>query len=125
MRPPNDQATDDPFRPMASPYPLPHTHTIIFGAHRFHSRGCQRGTDEDDYLRACVQTTDGNVVVAGYSEGSVNGTENDGNFDIVAAKLEVNSGEEIWTYQVRQEDNTLTPVLVALIAFPDIRWAIL
>lgn len=64
------------------------------------SRLCQTGTVEDDRLRACVATTDGNVVVAGYSQGSVDGTASTGNYDIVAVKLNVSSGEEIWTYQV-------------------------
>lgn len=61
---------------------------------------CQAGTGSFDYLRACAETTDGNVVVAGFSKGSVNGTVNDGEHDIVAVKLDINTGEEIWTYQV-------------------------
>lgn len=61
---------------------------------------CQGGTADFDYLNVCVETTDGNVVVAGDSTGSVNGTENDGNHDIVALKLDVNTSEVIWTYQV-------------------------
>lgn len=47
-----------------------------------------------------METTDGNVVIAGDSQGSVNGTNNDGTRDIVAVKLDVITGKEIWIYQV-------------------------
>lgn len=62
----------------------------------------QNGTTSEDFLGPCVNTTDGNVVVAGYSQGSVNGKDNDGGADIVAVKLDVVTGEEIWIYQVRE-----------------------
>lgn len=40
-------------------------------------------------------------MLAGSSRGSVNGTENDDvYYDIVAVKLDANTGEEIWNYQV-------------------------
>lgn len=62
----------------------------------------QFGTPHYDFLQACVETADGNVVVAGYSQGSLDGSESDGYHDIVAAKLDVNTGKEIWFYQVRR-----------------------
>lgn len=53
-------------------------------------------------MRACVRTTDGNVVVAGYSAGTLNGTDDDDTFvDAVAVKIDSNSGDMIWIYQVR------------------------
>ena len=61
----------------------------------------QGGTYDDDYTDAITKTVDGNVVAAGYTAGSLFIT-NDGSFDIAAAKLSVDNGEEIWTYQVGQ-----------------------
>lgn len=46
-------------------------------------------------MTAVVETTDGNVVVAGYTEGSLFDT-NDGSFDVAAAKLRADNGDEIW-----------------------------
>lgn len=59
----------------------------------------QDGTNKDDYLRAAVETTDKNVVVAGFTSGSWS-VSNDGSNDVVAAKLNVDNGEVIWRYQV-------------------------
>lgn len=53
-----------------------------------------------------METADGNVVVAGYTAGNWNNT-NDGNYDIAAAKLNVDDGEVIWKYQVRQSSYPL------------------
>lgn len=63
-------------------------------------RGCQAGTNYSETLNACVQTVDGNVVVAGYSRGYPTGEEIDEYSDIVAVKLDVNTGEKLWTSQV-------------------------
>lgn len=68
---------------------------------------CQNGTPSSDYLHACVETTDGNVVVAGFFYGYLNGTRGDGASGIVAVKLDVNSGNVMWTYQVRRTTQTL------------------
>lgn len=59
----------------------------------------QDGTNEDDYLRAAVETADKHVVVAGFTSGSWS-VSSDGSNDIVAAKLNVDNGEVIWRYQV-------------------------
>ena len=61
----------------------------------------QEGTDDDDYLLANVETADGNVVVGGLTAGSWVQPP-DGSFDIAVAKLNVDNGEEIWRFQVRQ-----------------------
>jgi len=50
---------------------------------------------------AVTKTVDGNVVAAGYTAGSLF-IANDDYFDIAAAKLNVDNGEDIWTYQVGQ-----------------------
>lgn len=60
----------------------------------------QDGTNEDDYLRAAVETADKNVVVAGFTSGSWSVANNGGSNDVVAAKLNVDNGEVIWRYQV-------------------------
>ena len=54
----------------------------------------------DDYMQATVETADGNVVIAGYTQGSWSAI-NDGWNDVVVVKLDVDDGEVIWTYQVR------------------------
>lgn len=61
----------------------------------------QEGTSVDDFLNAAVKTVDGNVVVAGYTQGSW-ADLNDGWNDIAVAKLHANDGEVIWRYQVGQ-----------------------
>lgn len=43
---------------------------------------------------ACAETADGNVVIAGF-------TISEGWNEVIAAKLDVDTGENIWTYQVR------------------------
>lgn len=67
-------------------------------------RAFQAGTSSRDLLHVCVETTDGNVVLAGHSEGSVNGTVNERYYDIVAMKLDVTTGQTIWTYQVSRQE---------------------
>lgn len=66
----------------------------------------QEGTDEDEAFNAAITTADGNVVVAGYTAGSWDIT-NDGWFDVAAAKLNVDDGDVIWRYQVRQAQHLL------------------
>ena len=61
----------------------------------------QEGSYDNDYLLANVETADGNVVVGGVTEGGW-AQIMDGSFDIAVAKLNVDNGEEIWRYQVRQ-----------------------
>ena len=59
----------------------------------------QGGTIFDDFLYAAIEVLDGNVVVAGNTLGSWSGT-NDGWNDVAVAKLNVDDGEVIWSYQV-------------------------
>ena len=60
----------------------------------------QDGTSSDDYLFAAITTVDGNIVAAGHTQGSWSDV-NDGWYDVVAVKLNVEDGEMMWTYQVR------------------------
>ena len=59
----------------------------------------QEGTSSDDYLFAAITTVDGNIVVAGNTEGNWSNVNDEWN-DVVAVKLNVEDGEMIWTYQV-------------------------
>ncbi|CAN0111305.1 unnamed protein product [Ascophyllum nodosum] len=65
----------------------------------------QNGTSEPDNFRACVEATDGNVVMAGYTEGTWVGVVNEGWNDVVAVKLDVETAEIIWTYQEGTSNN--------------------
>ena len=49
---------------------------------------------------ACVEATDGNVVMAGYTKGTWSGVVDHGWNDVVAVKLDVETAEIIWTYRV-------------------------
>lgn len=102
VRRPSDEATDAVVRSFNSHpmYLAPTNLTSIGTVGR--CRVCQTGTIYQDRLQACVATTDGNIVVAGLSQGSVDGTASPGYHDIVAVKLNVSNGEELWTYQVRR-----------------------
>ena len=59
----------------------------------------QEGTDADDVLTDTIEAVDGNVVVAGYTSGSWSNID-DGWNDVAVAKLNVDDGEVIWSYQV-------------------------
>lgn len=59
----------------------------------------QEATDENDYIRACSKTADGNVVLAGHTYGDWNATLS-GDSAIIAVKLDVTDGAVIWRYQV-------------------------
>jgi hypothetical protein len=60
--------------------------------------GYQTGTaSTDDAYSICVDSV-GNVFIAGYSEGSLDGV-NSGSGDIYISKLDGSSGELIWAYQ--------------------------
>ena len=61
----------------------------------------QEGTSTADQMWACEETADGNVVIAGFTLGAWDtSATSDGWIDVVVAKLDVDTGESIWTYQV-------------------------
>lgn len=72
---------------------------IIFPSFRT-TGGDKDGTEFEDLVGAIALTTDGNVVVAGYTRGSLF-VFSDGWTDMVAVKLNVDTGAVIWSYQVR------------------------
>ncbi|CAM9508827.1 unnamed protein product [Ascophyllum nodosum] len=59
----------------------------------------QNGTSSPDELWGCVEAADGNVVVAGFTQGTWNSVVNDSWNDVVAVKLDVETGDIIWAYQ--------------------------
>ena len=59
----------------------------------------QDGTSDDDYIYTAVATGDGSTVLAGYTEGFWNGTNN-GLEDFAAVKLDADGTAE-WKWQVR------------------------
>ncbi|CAN0417589.1 unnamed protein product, partial [Pylaiella littoralis] len=58
----------------------------------------QDGSDEDDYMQACTLTADGNVVLAGYTNGEWLGSK-PGASAIAAVKLDITDGSVVWDYQ--------------------------
>ena len=59
----------------------------------------QEGTTEEDFVRSCSITADGNVVLTGYTFGAwAEGSTAD--TSMVAVKLDVSDGTVIWRYQV-------------------------
>lgn len=60
----------------------------------------QEGTDNEDYVQASAATADGNVVLAGSTLGSWNGTQV-GNSDAAVTKLNAEDGTVMWRYMVR------------------------
>ncbi len=60
----------------------------------------QEGTVENDYINSCSRTTDGNVVLVGHTNGDWEEAAN-GDFSMVAVKLDATDGTVIWRYQVR------------------------
>ncbi|CAN0028156.1 unnamed protein product [Pylaiella littoralis] len=58
----------------------------------------QDGSDEEDYIQACTLTADGNVVLAGFTNGEWLGSQ-PGTSAIAAVKLDVTDGSVVWDYQ--------------------------
>ncbi|CAN0410202.1 unnamed protein product, partial [Pylaiella littoralis] len=58
----------------------------------------QDGTDEEDYMQTCTLTADGNVVLAGYTNGEWLGSK-PGTSAIAAVKLDITDGSVVWEYQ--------------------------
>jgi len=61
----------------------------------------QEGTVEDDFVYSCSRTTDGNVVLVGYTWGSWE--EASTGESTMAVKLDVTDGTVLWRYQVRTQ----------------------
>lgn len=59
----------------------------------------QEGTIAQDYLRSATATSDGAIVLAGYTYGDWNGT-NAGDSAFFALKLSSDDGSVLWRWQV-------------------------
>lgn len=59
----------------------------------------QSGNDEDDYIRASAVDANGDFVLAGETAGVWGSPESAGGVDLVAVKLDGDTGEELWTWQ--------------------------
>lgn len=65
----------------------------------FQQRGQEGATGDESFLAAAA-TDDGGVVVAGYSNGTIDGVVSEGSSDFLAVKLDADGVEE-WRWQVK------------------------
>ena len=64
------------------------------------------GTSENDYARGVATDSSGNVYVAGYTHGGLDGNSNAGNLDIFLVKYN-SSGTKQWTQQLGTSSSDL------------------